>query len=327
MVAWGDGCDMLPITVYNQSGGQSKSTITRDLAGAFAELGIDVLIVDFDAQNSSISNYLDVDDDKHNPDADDITLHLIDQGKGPFEDLIVPVEGEEHIDVLPSHKRFNRVGDRLDQHAEYLQASKPDDWEYPRYKRFLQVLQQHDIRDQYDVMLVDPNAKADEAYYLALYATRNLVVPTEPTRGGYESIEGVEDSARNFADEMDISITMAAVVPTKVNTGKNLHQTYTEKIKEQYPAPVYFKDLGAFEKAEDDYITVFNHLKGSRIRDYNADIMPKFRTLAAYIYDRAGQELPGGGWSQEEVFLGDDLWGEVDTSNLSLGQAGAPEVN
>lgn len=318
---------MLPVTVYNQSGGQSKSTITRDLAGAFAELGLDVLIVDFDAQNGSVSNYLGVDDNKHNESADDMTLHLIDQGKGPFEDLIVDVDGEENIDVIPSHKRFNRVDDRLDQHAQYLEASKPGDWNYPRYKRFLQVLQENNIQDQYDVMLVDPNAKADEAYYLALYATRNIVIPAVPTRGGLESIAGVKDSAKNFAAEMDITITNAAAVPTMVKQSKKIHTDYTQQIKDQYPSPVYLKDLGAYEKAEENYTTIFSHLKNTRIRNYNADIMPKFRTLAAYIYARAGRELPNDGWTADEMFLGDDLWGDVKTSELTMRNADAMEVS
>jgi chromosome partitioning protein len=316
---------MLPITVYNQSGGQSKSTITRDLAAAYAELGLDVLIADFDAQNGSVSNYLGVDEDKHNPDADDLTLHLIDQGKGPFRDLIRSVDGEG-IDVIPSHKRFNRVDQRLDQHANYLEASKPPEWEYPRYERFFQVLQENDIQDDYDVMLVDPNAKADEGYYLALYATRNILIPAEPTRGGLESIAGVEDSARNFADEMDINITLSGVVPAKVNTGKKIHKEYLAKIREQYPSPVYFKNLGAFEKAEENYESVFTQLKSGRVRDYNADIMPKFRTLATYIFDRAGQDLPNGGWKPEDLFQGNDIWGDVDISELDTRAADAAEV-
>lgn len=318
---------MLPITVYNQSGGQTKSTITRDLAAAFAEIDLDVLIVDFDAQNSSVSNYLDVDDDKHNPDADDITLHLIDQGKGPFEDMIRSVDGSDNIDIIPSHKRFNSVDDRLDDHAQYLEASKPDDWEYPRYKRFLQVLQDNNIQDKYDIMLVDPNAKADEAYYLALYATRNILIPAIPTRGGVESVEGVKDSAENFAREMGISVTNVATVPTMVKKSKNIHSEYTQELKEDYPSPVYFKNLGAYEKAEENYVTVFDHLKSTRVRDYNADIMPKFRTLAAYIFQRAGRDLPNGGWDTDDLFLGDEFWGETDLSKLAVEEAPAAGVN
>ncbi|MFD1570367.1 ParA family protein [Halorubrum laminariae] len=309
---------VLPLTVYNQSGGQAKSTLTRDLAGAFAEQELDVLIVDFDAQNGSVSNYLDLDEDKHNPDADDVTLHLIDQGKGPFEDLIRSVDGTQHIDVIPSHKRFNSVDDRLDDHAQYLKSGKPDGWEYPRYKRFLQILQQNDIQSEYDVILVDPNAKADEALYLALYATRNILIPAVPTRGGFESIQGVKNSTENFGDAMDITITNVGVVPTMVKKSKNIHQEYSQKIKETYPSPVYFKNLGAYEKAEDEFNTVFDHLKGQRMRDYNADIMPKFRTLAAYIAHRAGADLPNGGWDEDELFLGDGFWGEIDSSELAV---------
>lgn len=318
---------MLPVTVYNQSGGQGKSTITRDLAGAFAELDLDVLVVDFDAQNSSVSNYLGVDEDKHNPDADDVTLHLIDQGKEPFSELIRSVEGNPNIDVIPSHKRFNSVGDRLDDHAQYLQSSKPEGWEYPRYERFFQVLQDNNIHDEYDVMLVDPNAKADEAYYLALYATRNIVIPTVPTRGGFESIAGVRDSAQNFAEEKDISITHMGTIPTMVKVGKSIHQQWSEKIKEEFPAPIYIKDLAAYEKAEDDIVTVFDHLKDTRVREYNADIMPKFRTLATYIFQRSGEELPPGGWDEDQLFLGDEFWGAVDPDELGIETTPPVEVS
>ena len=318
---------VLPLTVYNQSGGQAKSTITRDLAGAFAEQELDVLIVDFDAQNGSVSNYLNLDEDKHNADADNVALHLIDQGKRPFEDLIQNVDGNKHIDVIPSHKQFNTVDDKLDDHAQYLKSGKPDGWEYPRYKRFLQILQQDDIQSKYDVMLVDPNAKADEALYLALYATRNILIPAVPTRGGFESIEGVKNSTENFGDAMDISITNLGVVPTMVKKSKNIHQEYASKIKDTYPSPVYFKNLGAYEKAEDEFSTVFDHLKGQRMREYNADIMPKFRTLAAHIAWRANADLPNGGWSQEELFLGDDFWGDVDTTELAVKEPITEGVN
>ncbi len=302
---------MLPITVYNQKGGQAKTTITRDLAAAFAEAGLKVLIVDFDSQNASVSNYLGVDDEKYDPDADDISLHLIDRGKGPFEDLIREVDGEENIHVIPSHKRFGNISDYLDQHANYLKPSKPEGWEYPKYKRFKKVLQENNVHEDYDVMLVDPNAKADTAYYLGLYATRNLVIPAKPTRGGFDSISAVENSAKNFANEMDIEISLLATVPTLVKSNKNIHEEYMNAIRQAYPSrsPVYFKHLGVYEKAEENYVTVFDQLKSaSRVRDYNGDVMPKFRTLAASLCAHAGYELPADVWEKDDVFLGNEEW-------------------
>jgi len=128
----------------------------------------------------------------------------------------------------------------------------------------------------------------------------------------------VKNSTENFGDAMDITITNVSVVPTMVKKSKNIHQEYSQKIKETYPSPVYFKNLGAYEKAEDEFNTVFDQLKGQRMRDYNADIMPKFRTLAAYIAHRAGADLPNGGWDQDELFLGDDFWGKTDISELAI---------
>lgn len=308
---------MLPITVYNQKGGQGKSTITRDLAATFTELGLDVLIVDFDAQDKSVSNYLGVDDDKRNPDADHIALHLIDQPKGEFDDLIESVPYNENLDVIPSHKKFGEVDDMLSKHEDYVAPTKPDDWEYPRYKRFFQILNDNDVNDKYDIMLVDPNAKADEAYYLALYATRNLVIPAEPNRAGYESIEGVKRSAELFANAQDISITTLAVVPMFGRpSNKNIHKKYIEKFSNEYHAPVYFKDIGAFEAAEDQFVTLQAYLDDlPRIRSYQQRLKPKFRTLAAAVYAKSGEGFPEGVWAKDDLWWGDKHW-DVDPMQL-----------
>ena len=185
--------DMQAYAVYNQSGGQGKTTIARDLAAVHAEVGQRVLLIDMDAQNGSLSNYLGIDDNKRNPDADDLIYHLVEQGQGEFSDLIRTAE--PNVDVLPSHKRLNRVDEFLDSHENYIKQTKPDDWEYPRYERLLDVLRKNDVPSEYDVMIIDPNAKADTVYYMALYATRNVVIPAVPTRSGFESIDGVADSA------------------------------------------------------------------------------------------------------------------------------------
>lgn len=318
---------MLAATVWNQSGGQGKSTLTRDLAGAYAELGLKVLIVDFDAQNGSVSNYLNADTSKHDSDADDISFHMTGRAQGPFSDLIVPVEGEQNIDVIPSHKRFLNIGSLLDQHDSFESETKPDGWEYPRFKRFYQVIKENNVPEAYDVMLVDPNAKADEALYLALYATRNLVIPTVPTRGGMESIEGVRSSASGFASKMDVNITNAATVPMMVKKNKNLHQEYAQRIHEKYRSPVYLKHLSAYEKAEENFTTVFKQLQEGRMRDYNADIMPKLRTLAGYLYTNAGYDLPDGGWDEDDLWQGDDFWGEIDIADFTRSKSEQTVVN
>ena len=303
---------MQAYTVYNQSGGQGKTTVARDLAAAHAEVGQRVLLIDMDAQNGSLSNYLGVDDTKRDPEADDLTFHLVEQGQGPFSDLIRTAE--PNVDVLPSHKRLNRVDEFLDSHENYIGQTKPDEWEYPRYERLLELLRTNDVPSEYDVVIIDPNAKADTVYYMALYATRNVVIPAVPTRSGYESIDGVADSAQGLAENQDINIGRTAVIPTMVDTRKGDHKDYAQKLRDEYDAPVYFKSLSAFESAEEEYVSVFQLLKKhrSRIRKSEQNILPKYRTLVARICATLGNPLPEEAWDGEELFTGDDFWGDVE---------------
>jgi chromosome partitioning protein len=303
---------MQAYTVYNQSGGQGKTTIARDLAAAHAEVGQRVLLIDMDAQNGSLSNYLGVDDNKRNPDADDLTYHLVEQGQGEFSELIRTAE--QNVDVLPSHKRLNRVDEFLDSHENYIGQTKPDDWEYPRYERLLEVLRKNDVPSEYDIVIIDPNAKADTVYYMALYATRNVVIPAVPTRSGFESIDGVADSAQGFAENQDINIGRTAVVPTMVDMRKGDHKDYAQKLRDEYDAPVYFKSLSAFESAEEQYVSVFRLFSEhrSRIRKSEQNILPKYRTLVATICATFGNPIPEEAWDGEELFTGDDFWGEVE---------------
>jgi len=299
---------MLTYTVYNQKGGQGKSTVARDLAVAHARAGEKVLVIDLDAQNGSISNYFDVDDDKRNEDADDITQHLIKRPKGDFEDLITATG--EGVDVLPSHKRLNDLEKHLNRAENYFDSAEE---EFNRYQRLLEVLRDNNVHSEYDVIIADPNAKADDAYYLALYATRNVIIPAVPTRAGYESIQGVRDSAENMGDELDINIGLLGVVPTKVDMSKGSHKDYAKQLKDEYGAPVYYSELVAFEDSEDNKVSIWNFLEEFRSRDRKSekDIRPKYRTLLAHVYAQADEPLDVE-WTADDVWVGDDFWGDVD---------------
>lgn len=301
---------MLTFTVYNQSGGQKKSTTARDIAAALAEIGKKSLIIDMDSQNGSVSNYLGVDDTKKDPDADSLSFHLIEKPQGDFDDLIRTAE--PGIDVIPSHKRMSDLDDYLDKAADFHSTGKPKDWEYPRYKQLLRVLKENNIRDRYDAIIIDPNAKADDAYYMSLYATRNVLVPAVPTRTGLESIEGVKDSATNFAKAMDIDIGLLGVFPVAVDMRKSGHKEDALKIKDKYDSPIYTKSLSAFENAERAYQSIFAYLKNKdRIQKAQQDIMPKYRTLVASLYATAGKPLPRDTWDEDELYWGDDWWGDL----------------
>lgn len=310
-------------TVYNQSGGQGKSTITKDLGAVLADAGLDVLLIDLDAQHTSLSHYLNFNEEKRNPEADDLSLHLIDRPKGPFEDLIK--EANENLHLLPSHTRLGNVDDLLDTHGEYLSSDKPSDWEYPRYKRLKTVLSNNDVYDNYDAIICDPNAKADTPYYLALYATRNVVIPAQSDDKGYESIEGVKDSAKNFAKEKNIDLGLNAVVPTMLDVHTSYDKKYARKMREDYHSPVFFKDIKAHTKAMNNSQTILEYFDHNGVSTSESQILPKYRTLALHIANTFGEPLPEGLWDESELWQGEpdirskkllsgdgEFWGTVD---------------
>lgn len=300
---------MLSYTIYNRAGGQAKSVLTRDLAAAHAEQGQNVLIIDLDAQKGSVTNFFDIDYDKNDGSADRLTLHIIDRPAGEFDDLIH--NAEPGIDIIPGHEELNDLDDILDD-MEALEARGVDEGEFDRYTQLFRVLKENDVPSKYDVILCDPNAKADDAYYSALYATRNVVIPAATTPKGVDSIDDVFDTASNFAEAKDINIGNLGVVATKANLQKKKHQKMAEELRDEHGAICYFKDLSVYDDTSDEQQSLFEHIKGlDRVRKSQTDVLPKYRTLLAFLREEMGEPLSEAALDEYEFWQGDDFWGDV----------------
>ena len=99
-----------------------------------------------------------------------------------------------------------------------------------------------------------------------------------------------------------------------VDMRKSDHKDYARKLRDEYDAPVYFKSLSAFESAEEQYVSIFRLFSEhrSRIRKSEQNILPKYWTLVATICAMFGNPLPKDAWDGEELFTGDDFWGETE---------------
>ncbi|ERJ04635.1 Spo0A activation inhibitor protein, partial [Halorhabdus tiamatea SARL4B] len=91
---------MLAYTVYSEAGGVGKTTLAANLAKADVRAGRDVLVIDLDTQEASLSYLLDVDDDRNDEQADSLLRHMVERPRGEFTDLIKSSEG---IDIIPAH--------------------------------------------------------------------------------------------------------------------------------------------------------------------------------------------------------------------------------
>jgi len=109
---------------------------------------------------------------------------LVKSPGGPFDDLIQSVEG---IDIIPEHNTLADLSDHLNR--EQQKATDLGD-SYNIYAQLRRVLDEADVPDRYDVLICDPPATESDHLYNAIYATRNLLIPVEPSWKGQASIDG-----------------------------------------------------------------------------------------------------------------------------------------
>lgn len=278
---------MLTYTTYSEAGGVGKTTLTANLADAHSQQGRDVLVIDLDPQEGSLTYLLDIPAARDDDDADNIARHLIGQPKGDFRDLTH--ETQYGFDAVPSHNMLEQLPGLLTRAQEMA-----DDLgeEFVPNDQLRQVLVDAEISDEYDTIIVDPPATAGPHLYNAVSATRSLVLPVEPTGKGLQSVDGVEDIVRGLEDVLDFDVGVLAVVPNGLS-GTSDQDQYLEEIRELgYDAPVAFRDRSSlFEGCWDQRCTAFHYVgyHRSRRRDYEVETLDKLRDLAAHIEEVGDQ--------------------------------------
>lgn len=272
---------MLMYTTYSEAGGVGKSTLAANLAAAHTQRGRDVLVIDLDPQEGSLTYLLGVAAPRDDGEVDNIARHLIDRPQGDFNDLIH--ETPFKFDLLPAHNMLERLPKLLakaEEMAENLGESfDPND-------RLRQVLADTNVPQEYDTIIVDPPATAGPHLYNAVTATRSLVLPVEPTGKGIQSVEGIRDMVLNLEDALGFDIGVLAIVPNGVGRTTQQEQ-YVEQLQELgYDAPVTLRERSAlFEGCWDQQCTAFHYVGycRDRRRDYEVETLDKIRDLADHI--------------------------------------------
>lgn len=284
---------MITSTVYSEAGGTFKTTTVANTAVALSRRGLDVLVIDLDPQEGSISYVFDVADARADGKADNLVLHMIDRPKGAFEELIH--DSGEGFDLIPSHNMLEDLSSFLDRAAEIEEMSHPDEDEdsFDRYAQLHRVLVEHGVQDDYDAILIDPQATASDALYNAIYATRSLISPVELSGKGKLSLDGLEDLVHNLEDHLSISVGVVAIVPGNVGrTRANKH--YQKELEAQvWPIPVMIgareslmnemwdAQASAFKVVEDAYVEGVPGQRQNRAREQ--ETLAKYETLAEHL--------------------------------------------
>ena len=219
---------MITAVVYSESGGTYKTTMTANLAVALERMGARTLVIDLDPQEGNLTSLFDVGANRSNPDADNLVKHILDMPDGDFDDLIETTE--EGVDIIPSHDMLGDFTSNLEQKISYETGMKNMNRdEYPRFELLYDLLwNEHTLNERYDAILVDPNARAEDLLYNAIFALRTLVAPVKPAGKGNLSLDGLEELVGNMETQLDIEIGLSCVVPSGVGQ-TNAHQQYQQQ--------------------------------------------------------------------------------------------------
>jgi len=272
--------------VYSEAGGVGKTTLAANLAVAHHRADLDVLVVPLDPQDGNLSRLFDVDDSRADSSADNIVRHMVDSPRGPFEDLIRTVEG---IDIIPEHNALSDLEDHLRREKQ-----KAEDFgeAYNVHAQLRRVLREAGVPQKYDVVIVDPPATEGPHLYNAIYATRNLLLPVEPSAKGQAAVEGLEELAGNFAEQLNIDVGVLGAVPIGVK-GTSDQQELLEEIPYDVPAVIGDR-TSLMEGCWRQQCSAFQYVREhrSRRRDYEIDTLAQYDEVARFVEQVGGIEAP-----------------------------------
>jgi len=277
---------MLTYTPVSEAGGVGKTTTAATLAVSHARAGHDVLAIDMDTQNGSLTYFFGPEYDRGDPTIDNLVRHLVDRPKGDFSDLTHEVEAG--VELIPSHNMLEDLHEFL--LNEKSQAEKLGE-SFSMYHQLHRVLRDANVRDEYDVVIIDTAGKAGPILYNALVAVRNVVIPFEATAKGQESIEGLDDLVDGLEENIGVDVGVLAVVPLGYKNTRDQQEVLSELRLDGFDVPVVIGERsslfeGCWKQQCSPYTYVENHR--TRKRDYEQDTLDQFDTLARHLEEEVG---------------------------------------
>ena len=293
---------MITAVIYSESGGTFKTTMTANLAVALERMGQDTLVIDLDPQEGNLTSLFDVGGQRNDPEADNLVKHVLDMPDGDFHDLIET--SAEGVDIIPSHDMLGDFTSNLEQKISYetgMQNMSRE--EYPRFELLYELLwEKQALNQEYDAVLIDPNARAEDLLYNAIFALRTLVAPVKPAGKGNLSLEGLDELVGNMEEQLDIEIGLSCVVPSGVGQ-TNAHQQYQKQFErtDSFATPVSIGNReslmdamweargSAFKVVEERWKTfekdgeMVSEAGGRRVRDREMKTLRKLYELAQFI--------------------------------------------
>ena len=202
------------IAVVNQKGGVGKTTTAVNLTAALTELGLKVLLCDFDPQANATSG-LGVDKRRAKYSVYDVVINGV-----PAQQAIVHTK---FGDVLPSSPDLAGAAVELisSEHREH------------QLRRSLET-----VKEQYDAILIDCPPSLEMLTLNGLAAADSILIPVQCE---YYALEGLSDlmtTLRIVKKRINPTLDIFAVVLTMFDGRTNFSTQVAQEVRRHFPGKV-----------------------------------------------------------------------------------------
>lgn len=203
------------IAVVNQKGGVGKTTTAVNLTAALHDLGLKVLMCDYDPQANATSG-LGVDKRKIKYSTYDVTINGV-----PVRDAIVKTD---FGDVLPSSADLAGAG------VELIGTDH-------REQQLGMALQE--LKGEYDVIFVDCPPSLELLTLNALCAADGILVPVQCEYYALEGLSDLMSTLRTVKRRMNARLDIFGVALTMFDGRTNFSNQVAQEVRRHFPGKVF----------------------------------------------------------------------------------------
>ena len=203
------------IAVVNQKGGVGKTTSAVNLTAALTELGLKVLLCDFDPQANATSG-MGVDKRRIKNSIYDVTINGV-----PLEDAIIHTK---FGDVLPS------AADLAGATVELITADH-------RERQLEKAL--HQAKAMYDLIFIDCPPSLELLTLNGLCAADGILIPVQCEYYALEGLSDLMNTLRMVKRKLNPRLEIFGVALTMFDGRTNFSSQVAEEVRKHFPGKVF----------------------------------------------------------------------------------------